>query len=388
MAGISPFYMNNYSIYSNYKNSASMFNIGGMGQVGSLGANTQAREINKFLNSFQNQASSPLSFLTTLKEKSSDFKSSVNAMTSFGANSVFSKRAAQSSDTDALTVNSKADNNRFNAFRPVDVGINQVAAAQKNEGNSILSSGTSIARGDYGFSVDIGGKSHNFSIRVNAGDNDRAVQQKMADAVNKRGIGINATVERGDNARSSRLVFEAEDTGTDAAFAVRDTNAPNGRQGLASMMNLNEADQEAQNAEYSVNGEERTSQSNDVDLGGGVTATLREATDGSVRVANGQDTEAIRNGVEDFVSSYNAMLSSANQSSMPRLSSALNGITNTYGRTLSNLGIESDASGRLSIDSDRLDESIRNGRLEDAFRSSGSYGIGGRLHPPGGTRPR
>ncbi len=243
----------------------------------------------------------------------------------------------------------------------------------------MLASGRSAERGNYGFSIDIGGQSHDFSINVGAGDTNKSIQQKMADAVNKRGIGINASVEQGDNSRSSRLVFESEGTGTNEAFAVRDTNAPNGREGLASMMNVDEADQQAQNAIYSVNGTQKTSQSNEVELGGGVRGTLKEATDDAVRVSYGQDAGAIRGGVEDFVKSYNSMLDSAESNSMSRLSSSLNGITNTYRGTLSNLGIESDASGRLSINSEKLDASIQNGRLEDAFRSGGSYGIGGRL---------
>ncbi len=384
MAGINAINMNNFAAYSNYKNVTSMFNVGGTGQTNAIGAlgslnALKTREANNFLSSFQNQASSPLSFLMGMKQNASKFNSSVKAMTGFGANGVFSQKGVNSSDTDALTVNSKGNNSGFNNFSPMDVKIDQVATTQKNEGASMLSSGRSAERGNYGFAIDVGGKSHSFSINVGAGDTNKTIQQKMADAVNKRGIGINASVEQGDNARSSRLVFESEDTGTDEAFAVRDTSAPNGREGLASMTGVNEADQEAQNAEYSVNGTQRTSQSNEVELGSGVRGTLREQTDDAVRVSYGQDAEAIRGGVENFVNNFNSMLDSAEDGSMPRLSSALNGITNTYGGTLSNLGIESDASGRLSINADRLDESIQNGRLEDAFRSGGSYGIGGRL---------
>ncbi len=384
MAGINAINMNNFAAYSNYKNASSLFNIGGTGQTNAIGAlgslnALKTREANNFLSSFQNQASSPLSFLTSMKQNASEFNSSVKALTGFGANGVFSQQGANSSDTDALTVNSQNKNSRFNNFSPMSVEIGQVATTQRNEGASMLSSGRNAERGEYGFSIDVGGQSHDFSIKVGAGDTNKSIQQKMADAVNKRGIGINATVEQGDNARSSRLVFESEDTGTNEAFAVRDTKAPNGLSGLASMMNVDEADQAAQNAEYSVNGEQRTSQSNEVELGRGVRGTLKEATDDAVRVSYGQDQEAIRGGVEDFVKNYNSMLDSADRSSMPRLSSALNGITNTYGGTLSNLGIESDESGRLSINSDKLDASIQNGRLEDAFRSGGSYGIGGRL---------
>ena len=384
MAGINAINRNNFAAYSNYKNASSMFNIGGMGQTNAIGAlgslnALKTREANNFLSSFQNHASSPLSFLTSMKQNASEFNSSVKALTGFGANGVFSQKGANSSDTDALTVNSQNKNSRFNNFSPMDVEIGQVATTQRNEGASMLSSGRNAERGEYGFSIDVGGKSHDFSIKVGAGDTNKSIQQKMADAVNKRGLGINASVEQGDNSRSSRLVFESEDTGTNEAFAVRDTKAPNGREGLASMMNVDEADQAAQNAEYSVNGEQRTSQSNEVELGRGVRGTLKEATDDAIRVSYGQDQEAIRDGVENFVKNYNSMLDSADKSSMPRLSSALNGITNTYGGSLSNLGIESDKSGRLSINSDKLDASIQNGRLEDAFRSGGSYGIGGRL---------
>ncbi len=94
--------MNTFAAYSNYKNSTSLFNVGGLGQSNALGSLNslnaiRQREANNFLNSFQNQASSPLSFLTSMKENASSFKSSVNSLTGFGANGVFSKKAAQSS---------------------------------------------------------------------------------------------------------------------------------------------------------------------------------------------------------------------------------------------------------------------------------------------------
>lgn len=373
MIGINSFY-NNYFSYSNY------------GKIGAARTTpvqyAQSKGISDFLNtSYQNNASSALSFLPQLKESAGSFSSAVKSLTSTGSNGVFSKKAALSSNSDVLSA--KLDNRLMSNGKPMEVTISQVALSQKNEGKSLSSSGKTAASGAYGFSVDIEGKSHTFSINVTDKDNAKTIQQKMADTVNAKNIGVKASVQSGDNTSSSKLVFESATTGTkdgNDKFAVKDLYAPSGSSGLVSQTGTDTITQKAQNARYSVNdGAEKTSESNDVNLGNGVTATLKKSSQDPVRITYGADKEAIKSAVNNFVESYNSLVSVAKSSSSSKLLSTLSGATGQYAKSLSNAGIEISSSGKLSVNSSKLDASIGSGLAEDVFKANTNYGLGGRL---------
>jgi flagellar hook-associated protein 2 len=155
----------------------------------------------------------------------------------------------------------------------MNVDVRQTALAQQNAGTTQIADGNAVSPGNFSFAITTGGQTHNFNINVAADDDNSTIQQRMADAINQRNIGINATVTTGTNAAggaTSTLNLAARQTGTNNAFTVTDTTG-----NLASTMGITDISQNARNARFAINGgNEQTSQTNNISIRDGITLNL------------------------------------------------------------------------------------------------------------------
>jgi len=314
----------------------------------------------------------------------SDIKSASNALS--GAikdlsGPAFSKQTMVSSDSDVMIVNFTGSN--LSSVNDMSVKVDQIAMGQLNEGNRMQSNGLySGDRGTNRFTVETGGKTTQLSINVTAGDSNRDVQQKMATAINNAGIGLKATVETDSKTNSSMLRIESTNVGTAEknAVSIRDVTG-----NAVAQTGANQVTRERQDAIYRVNGgEARVSQSNNVNLGNGVSATLKAASDKEVSITRGNDISIIRGVVESLVRSYNNLFSAAAENvNDPRaqgLASRLMNVTGAFSRSLQDLGIGFDSTGKMTIDSARFNQAMDSGRVEQFFTEGGrNFGFGAAL---------
>jgi len=266
----------------------------------------------------------------------------------------------------------------------MSVLVNQVATGQTNEGAKMEAKAAFDGNtGANRFSIEMGGKTTQISVNVQKGDTNQDVQQKMADAINSSGVGVKATVETNAETKTSMLKIEATTTGSDPKnkFSVTDISG-----GLAGKMGVNNVTREGQDALYSVNGgAERRSQSNTVAIGNGVTATFNSASEKAATITWGPDTNATKNSVEAMVKNYNTLYSAAaertNDPRAQNLASRMVNLSKTYTSSLSNIGIGFDSSGRMTIDSKKMDQAAESGKLDQFFReySGKNYGFTNQL---------
>jgi flagellar capping protein FliD len=284
----------------------------------------------------------------------------------------FNQMAGNSSNNNAMTIgvtNQQEARQFFNAGGSMEVGVSQLAAAQRNTGHTQTATGISNAdNGINYFSIARDdGKSFQFNIEVNASDSNRTVQQKMADAINRQNTGINAAVEVNSRTNESTLVLTTRETGERQGFTIEDGSRGN----AVAALGLNENVQEARDAVYTVNGEERTSASNTVNLGNGLNAALRQTTAEDVTVTAQRDNNAINNNIREMVNNFNQLREAAvnnnSDSGAQRLQRQLDNISQAFGTTLANIGITQNQNGYLQIDNERLTASIENGSAERAL---------------------
>jgi hypothetical protein len=216
-------------------------------------------------------------------------------------------------------------------------------------------------------------------VDVNEDDTASTIQQRMAEAVNASDIGVTATVTQDENGMST-LTLESDETGAANAFTVEDTEGT-----LAAQTGIAQADQAAQDAVFSVNnGVMQTSATNDIDLGGGVTATLLSATDaGGVTITAERDAEAQTDAMRDIVGGINDLLDAAERGpANNRLQTELNSLLRSYGPSLERAGISEDRNGRLQIDEERLSIAAENGTLSALMNNpvAGNYGFTNNLN--------
>ena len=363
---------NNYSIYSLYN---TMFQ--GSVSLSSLKMSQSLYPTNMTQGS-QKLGGAAVQYINDIKSASKALSGTLKEL----SGAAFSNRTMTSSNSDTLSV--KYTGNNITGVSPMTVKVSQIAEGQQNEGSRMTAAAAyEGSSGTNTFSIETGGKTTQLSVNVAAGDTNKDVQQKMADAINSAGIGVKATVETDAATKTSMLKLESANTGSDPknSFTVKDVTGD-----LTAKTGVNEVSREGRDAIYSVNGgAERKSQSNTVNLGNGISATFKKASDEAVTISRGKSTDYAKSAVESLVKSYNDLYSSAAQRiddpKAQNLATKMISTSKAYSSSLSNIGIGFDKDGKMTIDSKKLDAAAENGRLETFFKenSGRNYGFTNQL---------
>lgn len=338
--------------------------------------------------------------------------------------STFSQRSASSSNSEAVSASAAANA----AVGSYSLSVSAKASAQtlasgafssKTEavGEGVLSirfgslSATPLEPGPQqvtGFTENT--QRAGASITIDGSNN---TLEGIRDAVNGSGLGITASVVK--DGSSYRLLFTGPDTGAanGIEIAVSDQGDSNNTdaQGLSrlafntSAANLSQT-RAAEDAQFTLNGLALSSASNTVtDVIEGVTLTLGAVTEQDVNITVSENRAAVRGAVEQLVTAYNSFISSAatltRYEPATRLAGPLQGDSGTrsiisqvraaltdsvrgaegpFG-SLAELGITTAEDGKLSIDSERLNEVLDDGveAFGDLFTRSEGNGIAQRL---------
>ncbi|MDR1664374.1 MAG: flagellar filament capping protein FliD [Clostridiales bacterium] len=309
-------------------------------------------------------------YLAAIKNFGSKLREAT-ANASQAGQSIFKQLSGVSSNNEAMSVSvsNQADAAEFDGAQgSKSVSVQQLASAQRNNGASLDSKALSGAKtGTNQFSVEKGGKSYDFSVNINATDSARTAQEKMADAINNQNIGITAKVQYDEGAKKSALVITSNETGEKNAFTLQDEGSGN----LVETLGVGRNTQEARDARYTVDGEQQTSASNTVDLGDGLTGTLKKAGPEEINAAVEKDVDGIAKAVNNMVEQFNGLLKTANGNSGDRsarsLSQRLDSIASSYEPSLARIGITQNEKGYLEVDEKKLKTAFENGSAERAL---------------------
>ena len=134
-----------------------------------------------------------------IKESAKSLQNVISSL-SDGTNNLedaFSKKIAQSSDEDVLTVEyiGSDDNSAPGEF---DIQVKQLASNQINRGNFLAPDRLDIEPGTYSFDLDTTSRTYEFQYTVNDEDTNTSVLRKLAKLVNSTGTNILATIQSDD----------------------------------------------------------------------------------------------------------------------------------------------------------------------------------------------
>ena len=363
----------------NISNNMNVYNMFNAMSQGSMALNASRLSRNLFTNNNAQGQGAPLGsegvrFVNHIRTASDSLSSVLRELSS----------PASSNRIVAMSANPSSVSIKHTGSRPIGVSsmtvrIDQIAAGQANEGNRMDANAS--FEGETGanrFAIEAGGRTTQISVNVREGDTNRDVQQRMADAINNAGAGVRATVELNTETNTSMLRLESTTTGSGpgSSFSISDTAGD-----LVARAGVGDATREGQDAIFRVNdGPARRSQSNTVFLGSGVTATFNSASEEATRITWGQDSRVTRSSVEDMVRSYNELFSTAttrtNDPRSQNLASRMLGISRTFSGSLSSIGIGFDASGRMTMDTARMNQAEESGRLGQFFTENRGRNFG------------
>jgi len=282
-----------------------------------------------------------------------------------GLPAAFRPSTAVSGNTNLLTVTSFSGQ----SLPATTVVIDQIAMTQRNVGAAMEVNAPAEAKGTQRFKIELDGKTHEISFSANENMTQRQFQQAMAAAVNNANIGITASVTTSGTAGTLVLETAATGAGDDGnpRFTIQDLEGE-----AVALTGADETYRHGQNALFSVNGgEQQSSATNNVNLGGGLLVTLVNTSEEGVSISLGQNRTLMQSSVRQVVTQFNALLDAALDNEADRVTRLLirdmQGAARVGRRSFEEIGIRINAEGRLSIDEARLSAAAENGSLERFF---------------------
>lgn len=381
MYGISS--MNNYYSWNYASKLMGMFRNQSVNRIGSVGGIDYAAKNNQKLEKIfsqrieaENKAAEALdqyytqaiSFTKSFGSKFTALQDSASSLKAYSNNSVLNPHGYSSSNGDVASV-TKDWTSSGSAREPISLDVTQIAAAQKDATAALDSKGSDLTgKMSLTFENEKTGRTTTLNFDFADKTSNKDALEEIAKQVNKSQAGVTASVVEKDG--KSTLEFTSKDTGTDAAYKITASGSNTEALGLTNT-------QKAQNAEYSVNGEKSVSQSNKITLQGGNLDVSLKGTGKAELGTQERDDSAIIKAVKQFVSDYNDALSFAStnrgkSSAMSNLSYAM-GLNRLTPTALSDIGIEADTSGRLSVNEAKMASALKENpdRVNQALGGSG-----------------
>jgi flagellar hook-associated protein 2 len=348
------------------------------------------------LQMLQKQESGLKTQLSSFGRIQSLFSDLQNAASGLASVTLWNQTKATSSDTSAVTAASSSGATAGS----YQVSVSQLATGQTATSGAFASSSSTLNEGTLtielgtwtgsptptGFTAKSGSSPVN--IAIGAGETSLAT---IRDKINAANAGVTATII--NDASGARLSVRSNDTGAENAFritateTVDDGNPNTGLSALgydatvASPMTRNQA---AVNAQATINGISISSASNTLgNVADGLSLTLLKTTTSAATVTVAADTDAVRDGIKNFVTAFNALAgyihdqtrydeasktggplqgNSAAVGLQRQLRAVLNQVSSASSTftTLADVGIAMKADGTLETKSSRLDAAVGN----------------------------
>lgn len=255
-----------------------------------------------------------------------------------------------------------------------DIEVISLASPQVNLGRYLPMEERSLEPGDYSFDVNIHDLGYEFQFTINENDTNHEIQQRLSRLINNSKIGLNASVEEGEDGTSA-LRIESNRVGIDFGqspriFSISESSGER-TSGAVDHLGINYVAREASNAHFKVNGMEAQASSNTFILQNDYEVTLNGISENegqTTTIGVKPDTIALQENISRLIGGYNDFIRSVSEyreSQEPSLhiTRELNKIAGFYQSKMGDLGISPNEDGTLSLNGDKLNEAVS---LEEA----------------------
>lgn len=317
------------------------------------------------------------SYLSSMSTITNELKSSAKQLSSKSSDSTFDKKTVLTSDSSSIT-GTAAPNADIASYT---LNVSKLAKAQTNNGSWLDSdAATSFTTGTNSFTLKLGAIERNFSFNIDVNDTNKTSLDKMAKSINSSKIGITASVFS-NNSGFSYLSVTSDKTGTASSFTLEDKLG-----NAVSASGISNISTQAQDAEYTLNGLNYSTQDNTISINNGkVKITFNKAEGKDIKFSVGVDKASIKEDINDLVGSYNDKINFANSSASnisgaTNLKNEISGIAYTKSNSLHNIGISVNENGTLSVDDKKLSEAIDNNLASVKNVFSGYNGMADKVY--------
>lgn len=309
-------------------------------------------------------------FAIDIKEHANNMSLSVSNLSSEGDDiaSILDKRIASSSDPDSVEAMYVGDEN--SDAEDFQIEVDSLAKPQINTGNFLSPTEQDFNQGQYSFDLDIRNHSYEFQFNVNTGEDNLTVQNKIVRLINSSDVGLSAQLIS-NRVKDNAIQISSKSTGiSDDENVIFNISSNISRKELQTL-GIDRITQKASNSDFKLNGTPHQSLSNTFTVNKAYEIKLKSPSQGEVTVGLKTDTEALTDGVEQLLASYNGMidigLKYTGTHQNRTLFNEISSITRGMNSSLEFTGITADSMGHLTLDANRLSEVINSADEAAAF---------------------
>lgn len=317
-------------------------------------------------------------FAVGLKENARELRNTIASLGGLDESKMLAKKGAYSSNTDIATASFIGDGSSQGVIPPFELEVTALAANQVNLGTFLPGhEKAKLLPDSYSFDITVNDLSYEFQYNVREGETNRDLQDRLARLITNADIGLTADILADDKGNSSLRLSSASTglrDGKHYIFRVSDDQTSK-QSGTVDYLGLDYVARQPSNAQFLIDGEPRSSSSNQFSIGklfeitlNGISSTEGETTEIGLKT----DLDSFTENVSDLVYGYNSFIRAAAeyQDSHPRSSKLIkemDHISRNYQADLERIGFTFEDNGQLTVDNRAFKHSILSEGMRDQF---------------------
>lgn len=315
-------------------------------------------------------------YAVDIKENARELHNTIAQLGGLETNGLLDKKRAFSTNENIATATYIGPRHPENTLPGFDLEVHALASSQENLGQFLPASRVALPPDTYSFDIGVGGMNYEFQFAVGETETNRDVQERLVRLISNAGIGLKADLVEESGHTALRLTSEAtgRSTDRDSIFSVSDEKTSK-RSGMVEYLGLDYTSRQAENASFSVNGEEHSASSNHFTLGKLFEVELKGLTEEAspIQIGLKTDVESLTDNITHLIGGYNDFIRAASsyldtQEKSRQLIRELKGIAGLYGNSLESMGITMTEDGTLDVDRSLVQQTAMEARdINESF---------------------
>lgn len=293
----------------------------------------------------------------------------------------FRKKVATSSNEEFVGVEYIGDGSEDNTSSDFTIQVKKLASPQVNTGNFLRDDSLSFTPGTYSFDLSTNMSTYEFQFTVGNGENNRDIIEKLDHLVNSSNLGITSSILERNH--TSALELTSTQTGLSeqehSLFTITPAATADSMRAMT-LLGISNVAQEASNSSFLLNGNERSSLSNNFTINNIFDITLNKISgDEEVHIGFKNDVESVAHNIITLVDAYDKILYSSenfangDNKRNAKLFNDLSSVARNFSKDLESLGIGVSSNGYLAVDEDALKATLEEGDLDASLKTLGKF---------------
>ena len=301
-----------------------------------------------------------------LKENARQLRNTIASLGGLDDSELLSKKAAYSTNSDIATANFVGNYKPGSASPTFTLEVQELATPQENMGRFLEKGKIGLPADTYSFDVTINDMNYEFQFSINETETNQEVQERLVRLINTSGVGLKSHMLESNN--RTALIIQSESTGLAAGekeiFRISDEHTSKAK-GATAYLGLDYVSHEATNAKFLINGEARTTTSNEFTVGQMFDVTLNStnAPGETITIGLKTDMESLTDNVMQLVGGYNQFIKATADylESQPKSKNAIkemSGIASGYYNYFEHMGVSIADDGTMEVNVEAFGKSI------------------------------